>query len=126
MGWAFTDDGMRIILSPEVAAFVGDRLKPVVEEFLRESGVDRAEIGWWMLHPGGRRIVEEYGRAFELNDDALKWTKGSLAEVGNVSSASALMILSDVLESGQAKPGDRGIVIGMGPGFSAEMVLLEW
>lgn len=126
MGWSFTGDGMRILLSPEVAPFVGDRLKPAVEKFLRDAKTAPAEIAWWMLHPGGRRIIEEYERAFDLPAAALEWTRSSLARVGNLSSASVLAILSDVFESGRPAVGDRGLVIGVGPGFSAEMILLEW
>ena len=117
---------MRIILSPEVADFVGARLKPAVEEFLRDEKTGPSRIVRWMLHPGGRRIIDEYQSAFGLSADALKWTRNSLRCHGNLSSASVLAILSDVLEAELPAAGERGLVIGVGPGFSAEMVLLEW
>ncbi len=51
---------------------------------------------------------------------------GSLARVGNLSSASVLFILADLLDSGRAHPGDRGLLCALGPGFASELALLGW
>lgn len=126
MGWSFTSDGMRLVLSKEVAAFVHEKLRPVVGTFLADHESSQDRIAHWILHPGGRRILETYRDSFGLREDHLKWTRGSLARVGNLSSASVLFILSDLLESGQARPGDRGLMCALGPGFSSELLLLEW
>lgn len=126
MGWAFTSDGMRLRLSKEVTDFVKEKLKPVVERFLRDSSVTLDRIAHWVLHPGGRKILETYRDSFGLSDRMLQWTRGSLAKVGNLSSASVLFILSDLLESGRANPGDRGLMCALGPGFASELVLLGW
>ncbi|MBI3855266.1 MAG: type III polyketide synthase [Planctomycetes bacterium] len=126
MGWAFTSDGMRLRLSKEVADFVKERLKPVVEGFLKDSSVTMDRIAHWVLHPGGRRILETYRDAFGLDDRALQWTRGSLARVGNLSSASVLFILADLMEGGRARPGERGLMCALGPGFASELLLLEW
>src|SRR5262249_22702168 len=58
MGWAFTSDGMRLILSKEVTDFIAERLKPVVDRFLADHRVSERDIEHWVLHPGGRRIIE--------------------------------------------------------------------
>ena len=50
----------------------------------------------------------------------------SLREVGNLSSASVLFVLGETLEGAQPQPGDWGVMMAMGPGFCAEMVLLRW
>lgn len=121
MGWSFTSDGMRLVLSKDVAAFVKERLRPVVEDF-----VGGARIAHWVLHPGGRKILETYGATFGLPPAALRWTRESLAKVGNLSSASILFILSDLLESGTARAGDLGLMVALGPGFASELLLLEW
>lgn len=126
MGWSFTSDGMRLVLSKEVASFVHERLRPVIGSFLADHGVSQERIRHWVLHPGGRRILETYRDTFGLDEDLLKWTRGSLARVGNLSSASVLFILSDLLESGEARPGDRGLLCALGPGFASELLLLEW
>ncbi len=126
MGWKFTSDGMRLLLSPEVADFVGDRLKGAVEGFLREQGVMAGSISRWILHPGGNRILEEYRKAFDLQESALQFSRASLAGAGNVSSASVLLVLADVLAASSPGDGERGLMVGLGPGFGAEMALLEW
>jgi alkylresorcinol/alkylpyrone synthase len=126
MGWSFTSDGMRLRLSREVTDFVKERLKPVVESFLRDSSVTLDRVAHWVLHPGGRKILETYRDSFGLSDRMLQWTRGSLSKVGNLSSASVLFILADLLESGRAHPGDRGLMCALGPGFASELVLLGW
>jgi alkylresorcinol/alkylpyrone synthase len=126
MGWAFTSDGMRLRLSKEVTDFVEERLKPVVTGFLDAHSMTMGHIAHWVLHPGGRRILETYRDVFGLNDRMLQWTRGSLARVGNLSSASVLFILADLLDSGRAHPGDRGLLCALGPGFASELALLGW
>lgn len=126
MGWKFTSDGMRLFLSQEVTALVAERLRPLVESFLRGQGLARKDVRHWILHPGGRRIIEAYAKAFGLGDGELEWTRGSLARVGNLSSASVLFMLGDLIGSGRPEPGDRGLMVALGPGFAAEMLVLQW
>lgn len=126
MGWKFTSDGMRLVLSREVVSFVRERLKPVVSAFLEASSLGPGGVTHWILHPGGRKILETYRDTFGLGEESLRWTRGSLARVGNLSSASVLFILSDVLESGVPRAGDIGLVCALGPGFASELVLLQW
>ena len=126
MGWDFTSRGMRLVLSQEVTDLVRRRLRPVVEAFLSANGLSLRSITHWILHPGGRRIIEAYREAFACDDAALKWTRTSLARVGNLSSASVLFALTDVLESGRAREGDKGLMVALGPGFGAEMLVLAW
>lgn len=121
MGWDFTGEGMRLRLSPHVPEIVTGRLREVAGAFL-----GGAKPSHWLLHPGGRRILEAYRAAFGLGDAELEWTRGSLARVGNLSSASVLFILSDLLSSGRSKPGDVGFLCALGPGFCAEMMALQW
>jgi len=126
MGWSFTADGMRLILSKEVTAFVKERLRPAVETFLGDAKTPTAEIAYWILHPGGRRILETYRDSFGLDVRMLEWTRGSLAKVGNLSSASVLFILADVMDSGRPRSGEKGLMCALGPGFGSELVLLGW
>jgi alkylresorcinol/alkylpyrone synthase len=126
MGWRFTSDGMRLKLSEGVTGFVRERLKPEVDRFLAEHSMPPDRVNFWILHPGGRRILEAYRDVFSLGDQALKWTKTSLATVGNLSSASVLFTLADVQACGNPRDGDRGFMIALGPGFASEMLLLNW
>jgi alkylresorcinol/alkylpyrone synthase len=126
MGWKFTSDGMRLQLSERVTGFVRERLGPEVGRFLAEHTMPPDRLNFWILHPGGRRIIEAYRDVFSLSEEALKWTRSSLATVGNLSSASVLFILADVIGQGRPREGDRGFLVALGPGFASEMLLLHW
>lgn len=126
MGWRFTSDGMRLVLSPDVTELLRQKFRPVAEEFLAANGLRVADITHWVLHPGGRRIIEAYEEALGCLDGELSWTRGSLAKVGNLSSASVLFVLDEVLQSAAPKVGDRAFVAAPGPGFGVEMMVLRW
>ena len=64
--------------------------------------------------------------ALELPPNALARSWESLRSVGNLSSSSVLYVLADLIESGAPKKGDIGLMMAMGPGFCAELVLLRW
>ena len=80
----------------------------------------------WVAHTGGPKVLEAFEQALELPPDALARSWESLRSVGNLSSASVLYVLSDLLEAKVAKPGDIGLMMAMGPGFCSELVLLRW
>jgi alkylresorcinol/alkylpyrone synthase len=126
MGWDFTSDGMRLVLSKDVGDLVKRRLRPVVEDFLASAGLALKDLEYWILHPGGRRIIDAYRETFACDDDQLRWTRGSLARVGNLSSASVLFTLKDVLDGARPTAGQKGLMVALGPGFSAEMLVLGW
>jgi len=71
-------------------------------------------------------VLEAVGRALELPDDALAASWRSLAQVGNLSSASVLLVLGDTLDADPPPPGAYGVLLAMGPGFSSELLLLQW
>ena len=126
MGWRFTSDGMRLVLAQEVTELVRERFRPVAEEFLATIQLGLGDITHWILHPGGRRIIEAYEEALGCVDGALSWTRDSLAKVGNVSSASVLFVLDDVLKGASLKAGDRAFLAAPGPGFGVEMMVIAW
>jgi len=126
MGWEIVDTGFRIVLSPRVPELVRDNFGHNVDEFLAAQGLDRAQIKHWLLHSGGPKILQSFTSTLALSKDALSRTWRSLAEVGNLSSSSVLFVLADLLQSGEAKPGDYGLLAAMGPAFCSELVLVQW
>ncbi len=126
MGWDFTSDGLRLVLSEKVTDFVRTRLRPAVDQFLGSAALTIRNLDFWALHPGGRRVLEAYREAFGASEKTLEWTTRSLSSVGNLSSASVLFVLRDILERGNARPGDKALVLALGPGFAAEMSVLVW
>ena len=97
-----------------------------VDGFLEAQGLSRKEIGNWVCHTGGPKVIEAFESTLELPEDALELTWKSLREVGNLSSASVLFVLKDTIESRRPLPGTKGLMLAMGPGFCSELVLLGW
>jgi alkylresorcinol/alkylpyrone synthase len=126
MGWDVVDTGFKIVLSAKVPEVIEANLGRDVDAFLAGHGLDRASIRHWVAHPGGPKVLEAFRAALGLPAEALERSWRSLREVGNLSSASVLFVLGDLLEAREARPGDLGLLAAMGPGFSAELLLLRW
>lgn len=125
MGWRIGSDGFRIVLSADVPDVVAAHLPGDVDAFLSEHELARADVSTWVAHPGGPRVLEALESSLDLPAGALARTWRSLAEVGNLSSASVLMVLRDALREGRPEPGTHGLMLAMGPGFCSELVLLR-
>lgn len=126
MGWDFVDAGFKVVLSPKVPALVEANVRADVDAFLAAEGLDRRRIAHWIAHTGGPKVLQAFESALELPASALQRSWDSLRRVGNLSSASVLFVLGELLEEGSARPGDYGLLMAMGPGFCAELVLLQW
>jgi alkylresorcinol/alkylpyrone synthase len=96
-----------------------------VTSFLASHGLTVGEVGAWVSHPGGPKVIEAITATLGLTDDALELTWRSLAEVGNLSSASVLHVLRDTMAK-RPPAGSPGVLMAMGPGFCSELVLLRW
>ena len=125
MGWDVGGTGLRIVLGVEVPQLVRDNLGQDVEGFLALHGLSRDDIGFWVAHPGGPKVLEAMAEALEIERDALGMTWASLDRIGNLSSASVLHVLADTLRERPPAPGSYGLLMAMGPGFCLEMVLLR-
>jgi alkylresorcinol/alkylpyrone synthase len=126
LGWRLGSDGFRIVLTAELADVVERRLADSVTSFLAAHGLTADDVKSWVCHPGGPRVIDAVQKSLELPDSAVEASRRSLAEAGNMSSASVLHILEQVAANGRPPPGSAGLMIGLGPGVSAELVLLRW
>ena len=125
MGWDVTSEGFRVVLSGEVPE-VARRIRPDVDGFLRDHGLVLADVASFVCHPGGPKVLTAFEEALDQPREAFALTWKSLAEVGNLSSASVLMVLADTMALRRPPPGSFGLLLSMGPGFCAEFVLLRW
>jgi len=114
------------VLSPAVPQLVREKLRSDVDSFLADNGRRRGDVAHWICHTGGPKVLEAFEEALEVPQAAMARSWKSLRNVGNLSSASVLFVLSDLLASGEARRGEAGVLIALGPGFSSELVLLEW
>lgn len=125
MGWDIGATGFQIVLSAGVPDMVHQHMGDDVDRFLTSQGLQRRDIRRWICHPGGPKVLQAFESTLGLDPDdtALTWT--SLREVGNLSSASVLHVLRDTLDQRPSEPGDRSLMLAMGPGFCSELVLLQ-
>jgi len=126
MGWDISEKGFQIVLSPELPALIVEHLGGDVASFLADCGLARSDIGSWILHTGGPRILEATATALELPREALDASWECLRKVGNLSSASVLLVLEEVFKRRRPEAGTYSLLAAMGPGFCSELVLLKW
>jgi alkylresorcinol/alkylpyrone synthase len=126
MGWEISESGFHIVLSPDVPRVIRANLGPDVDAFLAESHLKREDIESWIIHTGGPKVLEAVEDSLELSPDALELSWECLREVGNLSSASVLLVLQKFLAERRGRPGSYSILAAMGPGFCSELLLLRW
>jgi alkylresorcinol/alkylpyrone synthase len=126
MGWDITKEGFRVVLSADVPRMVQEHIRDDVDKFLTDQGLSRRDISSYVCHPGGPKVMEAFQEVLDLPPDALALTWESLRSVGNLSSASVLMVLHDTMEQQRPPAGSYGLMLAMGPGFCSELVLLRW
>lgn len=126
MGWDVGRGGLRVVLSAEVPRVVGEHIRQDVERFLSDRGLGLGEVGRYVCHPGGPKVLEAFQKALDLRPEDLDLTWDTLRRVGNLSSASVLMVLRETMDRRPPPAGTYGLMLAMGPGFCSEMVLLQW
>jgi alkylresorcinol/alkylpyrone synthase len=126
MGWDISEKGFRIVLSRSVPDMVRQHLAADVDHFLADLDLTRQDIGTWIMHTGGPKVLQATQEVLGLRPNALEASWQSLAKVGNLSSASVLLVLQDFMHNRRPASGTLSILAAMGPGFCSEVVLLEW
>jgi alkylresorcinol/alkylpyrone synthase len=126
MGWNISEKGFRIILSTEVPTLIRENLGRDVEAFLADNGHQRSDLKSFVLHTGGPKVLDASAAALGLHNGELDASWDCLRKVGNLSSASVLCVLEDVMKHRRPEPGTLGLLAAMGPGFCSELLLLRW
>jgi alkylresorcinol/alkylpyrone synthase len=126
MGWDISEKGFRIILSTEVPTLIRENLGRDVDAFLADNGHQRSDLKSFVMHTGGPKVLDASADALGLHNGELDASWDCLRKVGNLSSASVLCVLEDVMKNRRPVPGTLGLLAAMGPGFCSELLLLEW
>lgn len=125
MGWNVSSSGFQLVLSRDVPKMADCYLGEEVDRFLADHGLITDDISAWVCHPGGPRVLESIQKAIGLPSEALAHSWDSMAEHGNISSASVLDVLGRTIADPPAE-GALAVMLAMGPGFSFELLLLSW
>lgn len=123
---ALSEQDTYLHLVRELPDLAGAGLPGVAEKFLRQHRVEHSEIDHWMVHPGGRRIIENIQSALGLSDEQTATSWDALANHGNVGTPSIFYVLKDTIERHRPQPGERGLAVTIGPGVTVGLMLLQW
>lgn len=125
MGFKLVDTGLQMILDKEVPQKISDHFPAIIHPFLEKNNLSITDIDHLIFHPGGKKIVQTVEDLFgELGKD-INDTKEVLRLYGNMSSATVLYVLERFMDK-KPNPGDLGLMLSFGPGFSAQRVLLKF
>ena len=126
MGWDIVNSGFRVVFSRRVPQTIREMMPDSVGLILDRAGIGPDEIAGFVFHPGGTRILEAYQSVLGRTAEDFRASYAVLAGFGNMSSATVLFVLDDVMRKGTHRAGDYGLLAAFGPGFSAEASLLRW
>lgn len=126
MGFRVADTGFHMVLNKNIPELLDQHLAPALETFVGEQGLSLDDIEHFLIHPGGRKIIDRVEAMLGRGPEAVSYSRRVLDRYGNLSSASILLLLHEFLQDGVAKPGERAVTVAFGPGFNAELILLEW
>jgi Predicted naringenin-chalcone synthase len=126
MGFDLRDTGFHIVLSKDVPQMIREEIRRVVDGFLARSGLTREAIAAFILHPGGQKLLSYVEEQLGLCRCDTQFSWDVLGQYGNLSSATILFILHEWLTKKTMTGGEYGLAAAFGPGFSAELLLLQW
>jgi len=126
LGFDLKDDGFHSVLSKDVPALIKTEIARLVRVLTDRRGLSRQQLGAFVLHPGGRKILAFIEEELGLTRDDTQPSWDVLRSYGNQSSASVLFVLHEWLTKRRTPSETHGILAAFGPGLSTEMLLLQW
>ncbi|MBV9381022.1 MAG: type III polyketide synthase, partial [Streptosporangiaceae bacterium] len=124
--WDSQQGKFSFFLDPEIPYVVGAHAELVVGRLLAGTGLRRSDISHWLVHSGGKKVIDAIRVNLGLTRHDVRHTVDVLREYGNLSSGSFLFSYDRLLREGVTKPGDYGVLMTMGPGSTIETALIQW
>lgn len=120
-------DALTFYLSKEIPFVIGENIIQPVLNLLERNNLHKNDISYWVLHGGGKKVIDAIQQKLNLPDSAFVDTRKVLREYGNLSSCSYIFAYEKLLcRINKFKQGDKALVIAMGPGTTIEVGLLRW
>lgn len=126
MKYTLDETKLSFFLHKEIPWIIGDHAHVPVGRLLGRHGLTVDNIDHWVIHSGGKKVIDAISQNLGLSEHAVRHTRGVLRDHGNVSSGSVLFSLGRLMAEDVAAPGDLGVMMAMGPGMSIETALMEW
>jgi len=125
MAWTIGDLGFDIALSSYVPKIIGANIREALKPVLASQRLDVSNIATWAVHPGGKSIVDKVAESLGLEASQVAASRKVLGEYGNMSSATVLFVLREILAQAEAPLREDVCAMAFGPGLTVEMGLLE-
>jgi len=125
MAWSIGDKGFNMILSSYIPDLLADGLEDFLNPVLKQYELSLGEIDLWGVHPGGRAILDKVQHVLALPENSLDASRSVLSRYGNMSSATILFVLKELLENSREHSASRTIAMAFGPGLTLESALLQ-
>jgi alkylresorcinol/alkylpyrone synthase/polyketide synthase Type III len=126
VGFEQREGKLRIILSKDIRDIAGSLAEKLIMGLLETYHLKKEQIAHWILHSGGRKVIDNLQKEIGLSADQVRHSKCVLQNFGNMSSPTVLFVLNETLRHSNPRPGDLGIMLAMGPGLALESALLRW
>lgn len=120
------DGKLRIVLGAAIQHLAGPMIEGALHQLLKRHGLSQPDIRFWVVHPGGRKVIDNVQKHFGMTDDQLRFSRSVLRNFGNMSSPTVMFVLNEMVQNGDPQTGDWGMMIALGPGMAAELALLRW
>jgi polyketide synthase Type III len=126
VGLLHRDGKLRIVLGASIHKLAGPMIEKALQRLLQRHGLSRPDIRFWVVHPGGRKVMDDVQRHLGLTDAQIRFSRAVLRNYGNMSSPTVMFVLDEVVRNGDPCRGDWGVMVALGPGMAAEVALLRW
>ncbi len=125
MGWEVKNTGLHVIFSKDIPTIIKNWLQPNLEQFLSQQNLSLKQVSHFIAHPGGKKVLDAYESSLQISADKLNHSLQILKNYGNMSSTTVLFVM-ELFLSENIDEHEYGVLFALGPGFSAESVLLQW
>jgi polyketide synthase Type III len=124
--WDDSHGKFSFFLDPDIPYVVGANIEGLIDSLLSGTGLRRSDISHWLVHSGGKKVIDAIKVNLGLSAYDLRHTTSVLRDYGNLSSGSFLFSYQRLLNENNVVAGDYGVMITMGPGSTIESALLRW
>ncbi len=125
MGWKIGNSGFEMMLSSDLPRIILNEAVPALKKQFEEHDIDINSVKHWALHPGGRAILDSLQSGLQLTDTQMVPSRNVLMNFGNLSSASILFVLKEIMNSGKVKKDELCCAVAFGPGLTMETALFR-
>ena len=122
MGWRIEDDGFGVQFSRDIPHLIENDFRPALDAFLGRHDVGVDDLGAFLIHPGGAKVLNALEQSLELEAGALVHSRAVLRDYGNMSAATVMFVIERALASGFQ---GRALISALGPGFTTGFALLQ-